>query len=960
MGGAVPLFFAMTDIDLLSTVQPSEGWFAVLGINPNDKDDVEQELVATREEVDVVIEKFLAQKRNVYFGVAKFKTDKNRKKDNVLALKSFWLDIDCGEDKAKAISEKTGRPEGYIDQATALQELQRFCKLIGLPKPLLVNSGRGIHAYWPLTEPVSREQWEPVAIRLRDLCELHNIYVDRKVFEVARILRPLETFNFKDDPPSPVELICTAPPVEYQVFRDLLGVKEVAEAPPKRELTELAKSMMGNTVSSFKKIMIRSANGTGCQQLLSAYEERETLSEPRWFDALSIAKFCEDRDSAIHKLSKDHPEYDYHDTEHKVRHILGPHSCAEFENSNPGGCEGCPHKGKIKSPISLGKEILEATEEDNEVVVEDEDEEETEVHKIPKYPSPFFRGKNGGIYKMPPDQESDPIFVYEHDLYVVKRMRDPVQGEVVVMKLHLPRDGVKEFVIANRNVTDKTELRKELSSHGVVCGTKAFNNLMEFIFAFIRELQFKRKAELMRLQFGWADNDSKIIIGDREITKDGTFHSPPSSTTHNIATHMQPSGTLEGWKEVMALYGKPGLEPHAFATLCAFGSPLLKFLGQTGAIVNVIHSDSGTGKTTILKMANSVVGHPTRLSAMWDDTLNAKFLRLGVMNNLCFTVDEMTNTTPADFSTLAYGMSQGRGKDRVKASSNELRLNLTSWQCISLCSSNASFYEKMSSLKTSPDGEMMRLIEYKIEFTNTLDMALAKQMFDHQLMENYGHAGDIYAKWLIDNLEEAKNTALGIQKKLDKELKLTQRERFWSAVVSANITGGLIAKQCGLIDWDMKALYKWASQMILGLREEVKPPVNDVMAVVGDYINRHMQNIVVVNDEADRRTNMPFSPILEPKGELLIRYEPDTKKMFLAAKPFKNDCVKFQVNYKDTLQQLQKKGIFTGTTNKRLSKGMKVVAPGVHCLVFDCSNSGFLNMDDLVAPNASGESQLQD
>ena len=948
----------MTDIDLLSTVQPSEGWFAVLGMNPNDKDDVIQELVATREEFDAKVQEFLEQKRNVYFGVAKYKTGQNRLKANVDKLKAFWLDIDCGPSKAEP-NPKTGIPEGYIDQATGMQELQRFCKLVGLPKPLLVNSGRGIHVYWPLTEAVTREEWEPVARRLRDLCELHKLYVDRKVFEVARILRPLNTFNFKDDPPSPVTLIGTTNPISLETIKGILGVKEVAEAPPKRELTELAKSMMSNTVSSFKKIMIKSANGTGCQQLLSAFEERESLSEPRWFDALSIAKFCEDRDTAIHKMSQDHPGYDYHDTETKVKHIVGPHTCAEFENSNPGGCEGCPHKGKIRSPISLGKEVLEATEEDNTVIVPSEEEgEEEEVHTIPKYPHPFFRGKNGGIYKTPPDQETDPIFVYEHDLYVVKRMRDPVLGEVVVMRLHLPRDGVKEFVIANRSVTDKTELRKELSSHGVVCGTKAFNNLMEFIFGFIRDLQYKRKAELMRLQFGWADANSKFIIGDREITRDGTFHSPPSSTTHNIAQQMQPTGTLDKWKEVFELYGRPGLEPHAFAALSSFGSPLLKFFGQNGAIINVVHSKSGTGKTTILKMINSVVGHPERLSAMWDDTLNAKFLRLGVMNNLCFTVDEMTNTTPADFSTLSYGMSQGRGKDRVKSSSNELRLNLTSWQCISVCSSNASFYEKMASLKTSPDGEMMRLIEYKIDYSNAIDTALAKQMFDHQLMENFGHAGDVYAKWLVDNLEEAKNTALGIQAKIDKELNLTQRERFWSAVAAANITGGLIAKNCGLIDWDMKNIYKWATQMILGLREEVKPPVNDVMAVVGDYINRHMQNIVVVNENADRRTNMPSLPALEPKGELLIRYEPDTKKMFMAAKPFKNDCVKFQVNYKDTLQQLEKKGIFTGTVNKRLSKGMKVVAPGVHCLVFDCANSDFLNMDDLVpqeAADAGGE-----
>jgi hypothetical protein len=940
----------MTDqLDLLSIVQPSDGWFAVLGIK-NEKD-VVQKLVATRQEVDAVAEKFLKQKRNVYFGVAKFETPSNRKKENVKALKAFWLDIDCGESKAE-VNPKTGRPDGYIDQATGLQKLKDFCAEVGLPKPLLVNSGRGIHVYWPLTQEVTRGQWEPVAERLRDLCIQHNFYIDGQVFEAARVLRIPGTFNFKDDPPVTVEILSYADPVDYEFFKALLGVKELSEKPPKRELTELAKSMLENTTSSFKKILVRSINGSGCPQILSAFEDKETLSEGRWFNVLSVAKFCNDRDVAIHKISEGYPQYDFHATERKIQHIVGPHTCPEFEKSNPGGCEGCQFRGKIGSPITLGKEVQEATEEDNLIAVENEDDEEEEVHHIPKYPHPYFRGKNGGIYKTLGDEE-EPKRIYEHDLYVVKRMRDPLLGDVVVMKLHLPRDGVKEFVVPNSQVTEIKELRKALSSQGVVCGKDAFTELTTYIILSIKELQFKRKAEQMRQQFGWADKDTKFIVGDREITADGIFHSPPSSTTQNIAQHLNPKGSREAWSEVFELYGKPGLEPHAFATLTAFGSLLLKFLGQNGAIINVIHPGSGTGKSTILHMCNSVWGSPDRLCAMWDDTLNAKFLRLGVMNNLPFTVDELTNMSSSDFSTLAYGMSQGRGKDRVKASANELRQNLTSWQCISLCSSNASFYEKLASLKTSPDGEMMRLIEYKIDFNDVLEPAFAKSMFDHQLKENFGHAGDVYAKWLVDNLEEAKNALLGIQAKIDKELKLTQRERFWSAVVAANITGGLIAKNIGILNWDMKAIYTWATQMILSLRKDVTPPASDVVAVIGDYINRHMQNILVVNDNVDRRTAMPSLPTLEPRGELYIRYEPDTKKMFLAAKAFKEDCVKYQVNYKNTLDDLDKKGVFLGTTNKRLSKGMKIVSPGVHTLIFNCANADFISMDTIVETEVS-------
>ena len=390
------------------------------------------------------------------------------------------------------------------------------------------------------------------------------------------------------------------------------------------------------------------------------------------------------------------------------------------------------------------------------------------------------------------------------------------------------------------------------------------------------------------------------------------------------------------------------MEPHAFAALTAFGSPLIKFLGQNGAIVNVIHPRSGTGKTTILRMCNSVYGDPDRLCAQPDDTLNARTMRLGIYNNLPFTIDEMTNTKGEEFSALAYSMSSGRGKDRLKQHSNEMRANLTTWSTMSLCSSNASFGEKLATVKNSADGEMMRMIEYNIEATDVIDPTHAKNMFDHQLMENYGRAGDIYGTWLVNNLEEAKNTALAVQSRLDRELKLTPRERVWSAVISANLTGGLIAKQLGLIDWDIKRINTWAKGMYYTMRDQVQMPVGDVMSIVGDYINRHMQNVLVVNNFVDKRSSKPSLPSMEPKGELYIRYEPDTQQMMLVANAFKRDCVKYQINYRDTLKELKDRGILLEATSKRISKGMKISSPPVQCIVLDGTHNEFLKMEEIV------------
>jgi hypothetical protein len=937
----------MTHFDLLNAVQPSSGWFAVLGIKG--VDNTKQYLVETREEVDEIAALMVQQERNVFFGVAKYTDGSGRKKSNVKAIKSFWLDIDCGPTKA-VVNPKTKRPDGYIDQASGLAALQKFCRTIGLPKPILINSGRGLHVYWPLTTEVTREQWEPVAARLRELCVTHDLYVDPSVFEVSRVLRIPGTLNFKDNPASAVSVVHEGKPTDFDDFVNLLGVKQptTEPLPAKRPLTALGKSLQDSIGKSFKRIMTRSAKGDGCQQLLDCYQNQTTISEPRWFDALSVAKFCDDADKSIHLLSNQHPDYDPGKTVQKIAHIEQPHNCVTFERNNPGGCAGCPHFGKIKNPITLGMTVPRATVADRTMELLNERTGEMEVITIPEYPKPFYRGKEGGIWREPFKDEGDPVFVYQHDLYVVKRMHDPVQRDVAVIRLHTPSDGVKEFIIPNNKVTDKAELRKILSGEGVMVGPKRFDLICDYLISTINTFQYGPKAELMRLQFGWADNDSKFIVGDKEVTVEGVFYSPPSSTTEQIAAHMGAVGTLEKWKEVFNIYGREGLEGNAFAALTAFGAPLLRFSGQSGAIINVIHPHSGTGKTTILHMCNSVWGHPKHLCTTPQDTVNASIMRLGVYNHLPYTVDEVTNMAPLAFSDFAYAMANGKGKERMEASGNKLRVNNTRWQTISLCSSNASFYEKLIKAKATPDGEMMRMLEYKIDYSDVLEVDYAKQMFDHQLFGNYGHAGVIYAGYLLKKKKEVVETFQHIQAKLDRELKLTQRERFWSAVIAANITGGLIAKELGLIDWDMRRIYKWATQMLLVLREDVQPPATDLATIIGDYLNRHMQNILVVNDNVDRRTQMPMLPQLEPKGELLVRYEPDTHRMYIAAKHFKNDCVDMQINYKETLNQLKKQGIFLKPEVKRLSKGMKVITPGVYSLVFDTSVNGFLNIDGLV------------
>lgn len=924
----------MQQPDLLDLVQPSDGWFCVVGIKGSGKTaHVQQELKATREEFDTRVEEFVAEGRNVFFGVAKYASAKNRTKENVKALKAFWLDIDCGETKAQ-INPKTNRPDGYIDQQTGLAALKSFYKTVGLPTPTLVSSGGGIHAYWPLEEEVTRAEWEPVAERLKEVCQTQNFYVDDNVFEAARILRVPGTYNFKEEEPRPVVMLHVGKTTTLEDMRSILGVKakpSIFDDNYQPTPQQLAKQK--GIGYSFKRIMERTARGDGCNQLLYAFQHQDTLGYYEWFYALSVAAMCEDAPKATHLMSRKHPEYDPEEVDKKVATIRKATSCAKFQSVNSELCEGCPHFNKILGPKELGKVVKESSEDFVEVETE---EGEIEQLDIPRYPFPFYRGDGGGVWRKPPkdDAEAEPMMVYANDFYVVKRMHDPGEGDSALMRLHLPKDGLREFSVPMAKVTQKDELRKMLSSNGVYSYGKKFDVLMDYILKSAENLQDNQKAEIMRQQFGWVEGNTRFVLGDQEIAADGNIYSPPSKATSKLAKFIGPVGSLDKWKEVWELYGAPGMEAQAFAALSAFGSPLLKFLDQTGAVINLFNPRSGTGKTTILNMINSVYGHPKELRLKEIDTMNGKLQWVGVLNNLPSTMDELTNATPKEYSDLLYSLSNGKGKERMLAGSNELRENNTTWQNITVSTSNSSIAEKLTVLKDNPEGELMRLIEYPIDLAEIVNTEETKNMFDRVLLANYGHAGPIYLRFLISNMNYVVNKCIETQAKIDRELKLLPKERFWSATMAANLVGGLMAKKCGLINWNLNQIYLWSCKLVERLRQESEAPLNGAEQVIGDYLYRHMQNILVVNDAADRRTNLASAPIREPKGELLIRIEPDTKMMFLIQKPFKEYCVKYQINYNQTLDKLEKEGRLVKRAAKRLSKGMAVSGDNVHCLWF--------------------------
>jgi hypothetical protein len=176
--------------EFLEGVLPSTGMICIVGIKGKV---VRQEFYATIPEAVKAAVLLDSIEHNAYFACATFKDNTSRKQENVAMIKSFFVDIDCGADKPYKIKE-----DGLI-------ALQRWCKELKLPRPTLVDSGRGLHAYWVLEEAITREEWQPVADVFKASQAAYKFYVDPAVSaDSARILRVPGTHNYKDDIPSDV------------------------------------------------------------------------------------------------------------------------------------------------------------------------------------------------------------------------------------------------------------------------------------------------------------------------------------------------------------------------------------------------------------------------------------------------------------------------------------------------------------------------------------------------------------------------------------------------------------------------------------------------------------------------------------------------------------------------------------------------------------------------------------
>lgn len=903
----------MNTLEFLQRVLPSEGFYVTTVINPDGR---KQGFFDTVDELAKVCIRLDQTNNNTYFAISAFQQKGNRKQENVRATKVVAIDVDCGETKP------------FPSWKEGLVALGKFVQDMRLPKPMIVHSGNGLHVYWVLTEELEPQDWKPLADAMKQAALALDFKIDAGLTaNSALVLRPVGTHNPKNG--NEVKLLVDAEPVDPSTLKQSLSYY-YNKAPAAAERHTSDNSLLNSlAVRQEFPPAVGSVVASKCQQISWAVANPDQVDEPLWYDLIGVAAHCVDPENTAIEWSKGHASFDERTTLRKLHHwkdsTSGPATCQKFETDRPNGCRGCKYKGKIGSPARLGVQYQE--------VAAPQEAPDTTANAIPM-PKPFKRTADG--IKVTIDDTD--IDVCKFDIYPVGYGMDESLGyETVRYHWKRPHVGWQELVLRQAYLTEgNREFATAIADQGIVLYNKRQTEYFQLMLrSYMDELRQIRAMTNLYSTMGWKENNTAFVLGDTIIKRD-----PDGSVVEervNLAAGVQRQGTelytvkgtLEHWSMLTQVLEKADLKAHMFTLGVALSAPLYNFTGLKGLTVS-LYGATGGGKTLAQYWAQSIYGNPDKLHFAAKYTQNSLFTRLGTYAHMPLTIDEVTMMNDKEVGDFCYWVSQGRDKARLNRNAEER--DAKSWATPVIVSTNKSLASKLIASGLDTDAQMARLLEVTVPPSAlfTRDTSAGKMIYD-ALHKNYGHAGRVFIKNLMEMGEEGIQAAIAEATQTFRQKyksKFSGEERFWEqAIVLADLALSL-ADQWGLLRFDYTKGTEWVLSQIGAIRRTVQENQTDAFDLVAEYMADCADAAVTIMHTVGQKPQPDFARM--PRADIRIRLDVFRKS---AADPFDKGTMMFDrthfrkwlsargADYKTFKQELADESVIATPKSEKASLG---------------------------------------
>ena len=928
-----------TAVSFLDRVLPTSGWRVAYIVNGEKKFNAFYE---TNLQLAQALIRFDSTGAVAYHACSSFKEnqrnnaqrhDVGRTQKNVRAVRSLWSDVDAGD----------GKP--YPDAKSAAIATAMFCKAAQVPLPMVVGSGRGLHIYWPFADDIDPETWRVYAAGFAVLCHKYGFRVDRaRTQDLSSVLRTPGTHHRKYG-----ECLVTCSYIAGPFTLDQLEpfknaglsarVRNMA-VPRERGLgSDLLGGMYDEKPSYADKV------ADECAQIRAIRESPDKVREPEYHAGIGVLHFCVDGRSRTLEWTDSR----WHDAVNvkfeRSQQLSGPTTCAHFHTINPDGCAGCRHSGHITTPLEMGRSrepdrhadrVAEGT--GGTAGVEPEE-------KAINPPMDFTYAPDGALNLVIENKNGAESYelVCQHPIYLqsVQTGEQNVDNYSCLLRTKLPNCGWRSVVLPFRTVLGRDGIA-EFAQNGVVIHHP--DAWRKFVRTSIDRWYGKNMVEKRYDKFGWKDDDTTFLVGNRLYTSTGIVPVIGGEILNSRVPYFNfprtRSASFERWQRAANKMFAVGLEHQSIAILAGFAAPLMRFhtAAEGGAILSFISDGSGTGKSTSLEAAASIWGALKGLQVDDSDTRIAKGLKLGMLNNLPCAYDDLYEHDPEVIRQFIMMFTNGTDKDRA-TTEGKLRDNIASWQTILLLASNKSMIDIISTHDTS-DACATRILE----LTTDLPEGVARLDFEavkRELAANHSFAGDRYMQTLVQpsTVNWIKENISGWTLQIRKAAGLEEHHRFWVRLAVSIIAAGTIVQKTGLLDFSVVRIRDWLIDTMRDQRDQIKGnrKGKDVISVLSSFVH-DMRNDTLTVDKSYR----PGGTVIverPPTNKLLCRYETDSKRLLIAEIELRKWLNKKSINVKTFVKTLQEQGVIVGEIKKyTLGAGTNFASGQVFCFVVNMAH----------------------
>lgn len=848
---------------------------------------------------------------------------------NATALKAVWFDLDGNKPDPK---------KGYPTKDAALDALVKFCSDASLPFPnAIVDSGNGLHPYWISDRALSVDEWRMYAQGLWALAQKHGLVADPVTTDAARILRVPGTWNNKSVPPKPVTLVRLEP--EYD-FKSSLGALIVAQAQAPvqalpRSNTKPSSLMINPALFPKKASVTTDRLAPDCVRpevvldVISVAEQcphfRDALlnggkdhNQGLWMQTVLASTWMEDPLKVAHRVSYKHSGYVASDTDamfarkmaDREQRGLGWPSCTTFENNGCKLCATCIHKGKIRSPLNLGKPIVPPAAAAAAAIAATADPAAFAAAPPPP-PNDLFLPKKYAInaaghicYKKaatgPDTGETWPeLFRCVITDPGIEKGDRPSKDRLSFTN-HMDADHSHRVEIKYSDLASTQTLTAALTNQSVLLHHPERERLADFMEAWIETLRKRIKAQ-ENIPFGWWMKDgvyAGFAYGGKLYKADGTT-APSTTGDWTTKVNFTPVGSAAPWHEAAKLVFNQKRPSIEIIVAAAFAAPLLKFTGREGCTL-IAKSQGGHNKTTAAQLGKAVWGHPKNSG----ETSNASALgiqaKVGEIQNLPYYWDDVREPKNiADAAVIVHQLSEGKSGSKAKRDGKARET--PEWQTMLTICSNKSIFDKIVEKHQDDTASLMRILEYEVEDPPPGTPGRHPDKFEpgrimSKLYDNFGRVGEDYAQVLATNADKINAKIAMVSKRFSARVDPHDDERYWVTMCTILLVGAELATMLGVpfhlkeMEDYLEAIYRKMRRRI-GMEAVDGSKAENAEFTLQSYLSAHPENMIWTHHLPPRtqgRVSLKELPFFGPAKdrEILIRFAVDQRMLLIARPPF--------------------------------------------------------------------------